>query len=267
MKLIRPQNYFTVESSPVGDVRFSPSSSARLNSPQALDYARKHGMCLQSLGYAIVTRVALYNADKEDGQGVDHSDDYQKTITLSLKWKNNGRLVGGFAELEDDDLSRKLVQDGYDLKRSGKELICSRDDPVVSKLVECARQCPVLKTRPLEFSTEQRGGKSVYGSNDTVVAATGSRAIAEFNAGYLLDKGCRIGCVLDFTEEDLEDLLRGNENGVVICPVGLGGDVFNDVNIIFADGSFSIDGRARGSAHVGAQKISGEPLVLPLRAK
>ena len=128
------------------------------------------------------------------------------------------------------------------------------DDPVVSRLVEIARRCPVLQKCPLKLSTKQRGKNSAYGNNEVLVAITGSKEIAELNAGFLQEMGYNTGSVWDCTERELEELLNGQKGKALIQPVSLGGGSFVSIDSISAC-TFRDFGSARGTAPVGARKM------------
>ena len=261
MELIRPRPVYGVRNAPVyGNLELTAGSQNRLTSPQAFEFAKEHGGKLQGLGHAIVARAVLYKDDKETKQGLDGSNEYQKTSTISLKFKDGEKVVAAFIELDDDERSLALVQEGYTANNSGRELIKPLSDPLVSRLIEIAREsgriCPALTKRLLELSTIQKKGKSDYGYNTVIVAAVGSPEVAELNAGYLQEHGYNNGFFWDFTTSELEEKLSGTKDHAIIRPVGLGGGSYVDVYGIDASyGNFGIVGRARGVVH-GEQKIS-----------
>ncbi len=265
MELIRPQPTYDVSKVPVyGDVRFTSGSKDFLNSPQAMEFARKNGGFLQGIGRAIVARVAFHEDNEKTNCGLDGSDDYQKTSTVSIKYHDGKNWQTAFMELPNEDASYKLVDAGYKANRNGSELIIPQNEPLVAKLIglaqEAGRVRPIFKANPLKLSTEQTRGRSEYGKNKDIIAVVGNAEIAELNASYLQKMQREHGFLYDFTESNIEKMLEGKDGQAVVRPVGLGGGNGISIDDIDDGSSFSGSGRARGEVH-GAREIPLETQV------
>src|SRR3989344_4614824 len=264
-KLMRPQPTYRIEDVPVyGTLEVSSSSQDRLTVPQAFEFARKHDGRLQTIGEALAVRVAFYNDDKETKSGIDGSNNYQRTRTVSLKVKNDGSFnvdvpyVTLFAELDNDEASRALVQEGYDANSKGDNfLVKPVKDGFICDLIaqakDTGRVAAALTERPLKLTTAQTKGKSAYGQNQNVIAIFGSAELGEMNAGYLSERGYKEGSVWDHTTKELESEFKGEEDSAIVCSVGLGGGDYV-ISYVNAVDVFNNYGRARGVVHVGAQK-------------
>ena len=267
MKLIRPQPTYKIEGVPVyGSLEVSSGSKDNLTVPQAFEFAQKAGGRLQSLGEALAVRAAFYNDDKQTGSGLDGSNNYQRTRTVSLKVKNDGSFkvdapyVTLFAELDNDDASRKLVQEGYDANNEGNNLVKPVKDGFICDLIaqakDTGRIAPALAENPLKLSTVQKEGKSAYGQNQNVIAVFGNAELAEMNASYLSERDYKEGFIWDYTTKELENELEGKEDSAIVRAVGLGGVNCSIIYGVNANVNFVSYGRARSIVHVGAQKSS-----------
>lgn len=266
MKLIRPQPTYDVSNAPVyGDVRFTSGSKDFLTSPQAMEFARKNGGFLQNLGRAIVARVAFHEDNEKTNCGLDGSDDYQKTSTVNIKYHDEKGWHSAFMELPNEEASYKLVEAGYKANHNGGELVIPCSEPLVAKLIglaqEAGRVRPIFKANPLKLSTEQTRGRSEYGKNKDIIAVVGNAEIAELNAAYLQKMQREHGFLYDFTESDIEKMLKGKDGQALIRPVGLGsGNYGSIIDVIYAYYGFDVNGRARGVVH-GAREIPLETKV------
>ena len=272
IELIRPEQLHTINSAIYGTLKVGFTSGERLNVLQSFDHAHEKGGKLQTLGHALVTRVAFYADVKKHPQkydtpqkqkaGLDKTDEYQRTSTVNLKFKNDGSFdvdapyLCASVDLEGNTDYRKLVQAGYDANRAGNELIIPIKDASISKLIARAREsgrvAPTLLENQLKLATAQTEGKSVYGQDRRVIALFGSAELAELNASYLSERGYKTGYVWDLTTKDLEKMLRDKEDHTFVRSVGLGGGGYYDVDYIDANDEFV--GWARPVVHVGAQK-------------
>jgi len=263
MKLIRPQPTYDVNDVPVyGKVRFTSGSTDFLDSPNAMEFPRKSGGFLQSLGHGIVARVAFHEDNEATGRDLDGSDEYQKTSTVSIKYHNGKGWSSAFMELPDEEASFELVKAGYKKNKNNRELAIPRSEPLVAKLIglaeEAGRVRPVFKARSLQLSTKQSRGHSEYGSNSDIIAIVGNAEIAELNAAYLQKRQREHGFLYDLTESEVESELKGKKDQALIRPVGLGG--YSGGIVIYADDDFYYVGRARGVVH-GAREIPLETKV------
>ena len=264
-----------IEDVPVyGILDVSSDSKDNLTVPQAFDFAQKAGGRLQTIGEALVVRVAFHNDVKEHPEiydtaekqaaALDGSNNYQRTRTVSLKVKNDGSFnvdapyVTLFAEL-DNDKARALVQEGYDANSKGDNfLVKPVKDGFICDLIaqakDTGRVAAALTESPLKLATAQKDGKSAYGQNQNIIAVFGSAELGEMNAGYLSERGYKEGSVWDHTTKELESEFKGEEDSAIVCSVGLGG---GDYVISYANAVdvFNNYGRARGVVHVGAQKV------------
>lgn len=264
IELIPPKSTYTINGTPTGTIEVSSSSDKYLTVPQALDFAEKQGGRLQTIAKALVARIAFYEANKKNKSGLNDSDKYQITSTISLKVKNKGFDVDApyvtlFVDLPVDERSRALAQEGFDANNNGKELIKPVTDSFICELItqakETGRVAPALTSNPLELKIAQVKGKSEYGQHQTPIAIFGSSELAELNANYLADRGYKFGKVWDFTAKKLEEVL-GKEDDALIRAVGLGGGDYVSIDDVRAGGSFNYgDGRARSVVHVGAQNF------------
>src|SRR3989338_3236070 len=246
MELIRTQASYIIRNAPAyGTLGLTPSSD-RLKSPQAFEYSKEYDGRLQSLSHAIITRIAFHNDRKKTGQDLDYSNEYQKTNTISIKFKEGKRIVTAFAELENDEPSFILLTKGYQENHNSRELFVPIDDPFISRLIQIAREnnriTPAQPEIALKLSTKRASDQ--YSRNKTIIAAIGSPEIAELNAEYLDDEHYELGHLYNFPESKLEILLNGKERHALIRPVGLGGGN-NDVHYINTTSLFNIPGRAR----------------------
>ena len=217
---------------------------------------------MQSLGEALAIRVAFYNDDKETGSGLDGSNSYQRTRTVSLKFKNDGSFnvdaphVTAFAELDNDGASRYLIQEGDAANSAGKQLIKSVKDGLICDLIAHAKSAgrivPALAKNPLKLPTYQNNGKSAYGQHPNVIALFGNTELAELSACYLSERcSYKEGVVWDYTSKDSEEALKGREDSALVQAVVLVG-VDYDVGDVSANVDFSGSGRARAVVPVGA---------------
>ena len=265
-----------IEDVPVyGILDVSSDSKEYLAVPQAFDFAQKAGGRLQSSGEALVVRVAFHNDVQEHSEiydtaekqaaALDGSNNYQRTRTVSLKVKNDGSFnvdvpyVTLFAELDNDEASRALVQEGYDANSKGDNfLVKPVKDGFICDLIaqakDTGRVAAALTERPLKLTTAQTKGKSAYGQNQNVIAIFGNTELTEMNASYLSERGYKEGFVWDYTTKELKDLLEIKEDSAIVCSVGLGGGDYV-ISYVDAVDVFNNYGRARGVVHVGAQKV------------
>ncbi|MCX6708232.1 MAG: hypothetical protein NTW67_01085 [Candidatus Woesearchaeota archaeon] len=249
MKLIRPQPPCEVIDVPVYNIiRLARSSTEKLNSPNAMEFSRKSGGFLQSLGHSIVGLIAFYEDDKATGRGLDGSADYQKTSTVNIKYFDEIRWYSAFTELPDEKASFELAKAGYEAHRSDRELVMPRNDPLVAKLIrsamEAGRVSPLFKTKSLKSSTKQTGKRSEYGSNPDIIAVIGHAEITELYASYMQKKGRKTGFLNDLTESEIEKKMKGREDQALIRPVDLG-VVYFDFGFIYAINNFSIGANAK----------------------
>lgn len=265
MKLVRSQSTHSIDDAFVyRALQIGSSSKDCLNVPAAFDFAKEQSSRLQSLGEALVVRVAFHNDSKGSGSETDNSNDDQQTSTVSLKFENDGSFnidasrenpyVTVFVELDCSDADCKLWQEGYDANSKGKNLIKPVKDRFICDLIarakEAGRVVPALMGTPLKLATAQVEGKSAYGQHPNVVAAFGNSELAELNASYLSERGYETGYLHDFTTQEIKMALKGKENNAIVQAVGLGGfGVF-----IFACQYFSSKGYARGIIHTSAQE-------------
>lgn len=256
LQLVRPKTTCTIHGTPTGTIEVSSASDNHLNVPDAFDFAEKQSGRLQTIGEALVTRVAFYDADKKDKSGLDNSNDYQRTSTVGLSMKNDGSFkvdapyVVAFAELDMNEASRKLVQDGYKANNADKELIIPVNDASICDLIaqakDTGRIAPALANTPLKLTTTQTNGKSAYGQHPNMIAAFGNVELAELNARYLSERGYKEGYLWDFTAKDFKNLLEEKEDHSHVCAVGLGG---GDYCNVVANVNFDDYGRARSVIH------------------
>src|SRR3989344_7285241 len=273
MVLIRPQSTYDLkEVSVYGALKVTSASPKRLTVPEAFDFAQEQSKLLgvpahlQTLGQALVTRVEFYNDNKTSKKGLDNSDHYQRTSTVSLRLKNDGSFkvdapyVVAFADLPLDEKSRSLVQKGYDANSNGKELILPVKDAFICDLIaqakDTGRVAPAHSEKSLVLATAQKGGKSAYGQNQNVIAVFGNAELAELNASYLSERGYKEGFIWDYTTKELENELEGKEDSAIVRAVGLGGVNCSIIYGVNANVNFVSYGRARSIVHVGAQKSS-----------
>ncbi len=275
MKHTRPSSTHDIADVPVYSSLKVSSSSGWVNVPQAFDFAAEEGkraglpMHLQTIGETLVARVSfqedvdkhpeMFDTDEKKEAGLDHSHEYQRTSTVSLKLRNNGFNVDApyvalFVDLPVDERSRALVQAGYDANSKGKELVLPVKDGFICDLIarakETERIAPAQTTRTLQLKREKEKGKSKYGQHQTPVAIFGNTELAELNATYLKAKGYDSGKVWDYTQEELEKMIKEDET--LVRAVGLGDD-FDSVGNGGANDGFVNSGRARSVAY-GAQK-------------
>lgn len=295
MKLIRPVT-FDIEDAPVygkvcltrssGDVISLPAATfdsppprTILNSPDAFVFARDDGGFLQSVGHAVVARVAFHK-DAEDvakklaldgsqfcpeyrknaakALALNFTHLYQKTSTVGIKYQDKTGWKAAFMELPDEDASYELVKEGYNENCAKRELIKPCTDSLVARLLEQARDekrvCDVLTNNPLKLGTS--GQRSAYGTHPYVIALFGNQEIAQLNAQHLHDdREIDEGCVWDFTASDLEKIMKDGQ--ALIRPVGLGADDSIYIKVLPPDyDGFLIDGIARGVVNVGQNSNS-----------
>jgi hypothetical protein len=249
MKLVRPQPPCEVIGVPVYDkICLTRGSTEKINSPDAMEFSRKSGGFLQSLGHSIVGLIAFYEDDKATGRGLDGSDDYQKTSTVNIKYYDGIRWYSAFMDLPDEETSFELVKAGCQRHKDKQELAMPRSDPLVAKLIrlamEAGRISPIFKTRSLELSTKQTGGRSEYGSNPDIIAVIGHAKITELYASYMQKKGRKTGFLNDLTESEIEKKMKGREDQALIRPVDLG-VVYFDLRFIYAINNFGIGANAK----------------------
>ncbi len=261
IELTRKQSMCEVSGVPVyGKVCFTPGSKDSLNSPDAMEFPRQFGGFLQSLGHAIVARVAFYEDNEKTGSGLDGSDEYQKTGTAHIRYYDGKGWRSAFMELPDEKASFGLVIAGYINHAKGKELVAPRSEPLVAKLIglaeEAGRVRPVFKESLLRLSTKQNRGRSEYGSNLDVIACVGSAEIAELNASYSQRRKRDYGWLSNrFTASEVESELKGREDQALIRLVARGGEFCHkignivaneDIGIVVDDTFVFTGGRARG---------------------
>lgn len=250
MKLIRPQlpPCDVIDVPVYGIIHLTHSSTEKLNSPNAMEFTRKNGGFLQSLGHAIVTCIAFDENNKATGLDTDGSNDYQKTSTISIKYFDGIRWYSAFMELPDEKASFELVKAGYQKHKNKQELTMPRSDPLVAKLIglamETGRISPLFKTKTLKMSTKQNGGRSEYGSNPDIIAVIGHAEIAELYASYMQKKGRKTGFLNDLTESEIENKMKGKEDQALIRPVDFG-VVYFDFGFINAINNFGISAHAK----------------------
>ncbi|MBS3147417.1 hypothetical protein J4219_00870 [Candidatus Woesearchaeota archaeon] len=280
MKLIKPQaipgTYGVLDAPVFGTLEFTSDFPSRdgndLNTAQAFETARhearifQRDVQVQSLGHAIVARVAFYNDNKDSKKGWYRTNEPQKTSTVSLKFKDANEIFTAFIELGTDGQSLALVWEMYDAERHGRELLKPLDNPLVSRLVQIARDnkriCPAVDARPLKLSTSQKNGRSDYGQNPNIIAVIGNVELAELNAAYLQERGAEHGCLWTFTRASLENILARNDHEFIpadhalIQPVGLGGINSHGHIGYVSIGAFGFFSDARARGVVGARKFS-----------
>jgi len=258
----RPVEYHTIK---VDDTVIKVAEPKLCNVPAAYAHAAKQGGRLPSLGEASLIRYALFKKNQQDKKGVARSNEYMRPSTIAFNFRNDGSFniddpyLTAFTELSTDAASLNLVQAGYDANSNGKEFIVPVKDALICNLIAKAKQegrvIPALTASPLELATEKINEKSAYGQNKTLIAMFGKVELAELNASYLSERDRKTGKVHSFTQKQLEKLLKGKEDHVLVRPCGLGGGNYDGVN---ANDYFDSGGWAWPVVHVGAQNFPQE---------
>jgi len=271
MRTVRPRLVFEFSKVPVYDsLHVRISSENPVSVPELFELAKKESGRPQSVGHALVTRVALHDKNEKDGLGTDASELYQKTGTISLSYLADGSWVTGFVDLEGNEEDCNLVQAGYNANQRYEELIIAVKDRSICDLIQHAqntnRVAQALTQNPTTLGTIKKNGKSAYGQYPYAKALFGSSKLAELNASYLhKNKNCEAK-IYGPTAEDIARTLKGKEDSALVRAVGLGGDGFVGVYGVYADGDFYDGGWARSVVHVGAQNSPSEKKVRKVRA-
>jgi len=235
---------------PIDSFEFGTSSPGRLTFLDAWTYAKDQGGLLQSLAEAMTRRVVFYKDNQARGTALDHTDTYQVTRTVNLKFYDNWGWYSAFTELPDEEASLELLTEGFE-SHSGdfQDLVRSRNDSFIARLLgqakDSKRICPVQNDNKLVLSTKQNGS-SAYGRHRNLVAVFGSQTIAELNAWYLQQRNHQKGHLWELTKGQVENKLKGKEKSVLVLPVGLGGVGYSyDAHVVVADIRFDVsDGLA-----------------------
>jgi hypothetical protein len=223
------------------DLVFSESSSEYLALPQSVTFAKERDSVLQSAREAWTFRI--------DSNGTLDSDRYQSTRTAALGVKVGNQYCVAFCDSNkpDENILLARPKEGYDLHATGKPWLVSNEDPVVKLMLERAqdehRVVPALEST-LELSTSRRDGASSYGTHPVTQAILGSD-LTEHVASYLRAHGHGNGYVWTLSPNTLRDL-GVDDNRVEVRRVGVGGNDYDDINNLYADGQCNDDGRARG---------------------
>lgn len=206
---------------------FGLGSTVRMTPIDAWDYARKKGGILQSLAEAVIRRMILSR------QSPDGSDLYQITRTVNLKFSDGLELYSAFAELPDDESSRELLTEGFNMPvREGigglQELLIPKSEKLVARLLNHAR---IQRARD-SFEC----GTSEYGSDDYVIALFGDVETAQRYGGYLHRYGT--GNIWDMDRDKISQELANRKDCVLVRPVGLGGRNYFGISHIIANDMF-----------------------------
>src|SRR3989338_122400 len=236
----------------IGDFSCSSSSLERLDAVQSFDFSRSSGMSLQSIAQSVLVRNSFFEDDKKSKSGLDFSDEYQRTCTVSLRFLKGDIFYVAFAELDMSDASRNFLVQGlsYHSRTPFEEFFLPLNDSLVARLLKSAersdRIIPVLDNNPLSLSLNGE-----YSTHPYSIAVFGSQDVARINSEYLLQREKNKGYFYDHTKKDLERLLKGKKDSALVRLVGLGGVVFIDINDVDVNFNFNDSGRARACTNVG----------------
>ncbi len=260
---------------PVGKYAWTRGSTKDLLLHEALPWAVSEGAPLQELDGAVLIRAGLHEARKHDSdRSLDGSNLYQVVNTLLVAHRSKGGWTVSYCRLPNSDEGVKLAEQGYKLNKNNQKLVVPLDDKVLRAMTDEAqkhgRVVPALDTNELKLDL-----KRDYARHPHMIAAFGGkehgRKVAAVNAAYLQDRKCDFGYLWQLNVADLEKILPNNDPSAqthaVVRRVGLGGDLYDVIDSVSANGSFSSYGRARGGTSCTREISSGNKGRVVVSAK